>query len=138
MTDERARLNQVTRDDLLKRMLSNNENFDRAILTLTSAALGVSVVFINGHRPVLCHGVLLCTWLFLVLAIISTVVSYLVSQCAIRRQLELAEEYYIKENSKVSDAPNRASTWHERLTYVSAITFIVGIVSLLVFFWLNT
>jgi len=40
-----------TRKDLLTRQLSNSEKFDGAILTLSTAALGVSLTFIKDIVP---------------------------------------------------------------------------------------
>jgi hypothetical protein len=42
--EERKKLHDSLRDELLKRQLSNSENLDRAILMLSSAGLGLSLL----------------------------------------------------------------------------------------------
>lgn len=49
--DERQRIHSETRQDLLKRQLSNAENFDKAILSLSTAGLGFSLAFIKDILP---------------------------------------------------------------------------------------
>jgi len=48
---ERQRVYERTRDDLLKRQLSNAENFDKAILSVSTAALGFSLAFLKDIVP---------------------------------------------------------------------------------------
>jgi hypothetical protein len=50
--EERKRLYSETRKDLLNRQLSNAENFDKAILSLSTAGLGFSLAFIKGIVPI--------------------------------------------------------------------------------------
>ena len=66
-------------DELSKRDLSNVENLDKAILSLSSAGLGLSLVFIRNVVPLkdasyifLLH----LSWFMFVLAIISLIVSF--------------------------------------------------------------
>ena len=130
----RSELYQKTREDLLKRQLSNNENFDRSILTLSSAALALSVTFLKVGRTHNCFVILVFAWTGLVISIIVTVVSYLTSQQGIARQLELAEQYYLNGDEASLSARNRYAEWTDRFAYVSAISFVAGIILLLVYF----
>lgn len=132
-----AELYQKTREDLLKRQLSNNENFDRSILTLSSAALALSVTFMKSGSSHHCFALLLLAWIGFVLSIISTIVSFLTSQRGILRQLELAENYYLKNDESALTARNSAAEWTDRLAYVSATSFVFGIFFLLVYFSSN-
>lgn len=67
-------------DELSKRDLSNVENLDKAILSLSSAGLGLSLVFIRNVVKLAeaSHVWFLhVSWFMFVLAIISTLSSYL-------------------------------------------------------------
>ncbi|QDV42041.1 hypothetical protein Enr13x_18840 [Stieleria neptunia] len=135
--DKRNELYAQTRDDLLKRQLSNNENFDRAILTLSSAGLATSVAFLRGMAAEYGTWWLVLSWVAFVGAIIATLVSFQTSQAGIKRQLELAEDYYLKKNDDALTASNKAAEWTDRLAGWSAISFICGIILLLCFFGSN-
>ena len=126
-----------TREDLLKRQLSNNENFDRSILTLSSAALALTVAFIRGISAINSISLLILSWVALVCAILSTILSYLASQRGIARQLELAERYYLKNDEDALNERNFPAILNEILGYLSAISFVAGIILLLVFFGIN-
>ena len=49
MDEERKKLHDALRDELFKRQLSNSENLDRAILMLSSAGLGFSLVVCHNY-----------------------------------------------------------------------------------------
>lgn len=133
----RNELYQKTRDDLLKRQLSNNENFDRSILTLASAALALSVTFLNGARLHGCFALLVLSWIGFVMTIVLTIISYLTSQHGITRQLELAERYYLKNEEAALTAGNPAAAWTDRCGVASAVSFVVAIILLLTYFAVN-
>jgi hypothetical protein len=48
---ERKRIYEALREHILKSQLSNSENFDKAILSLSSAFLGASLTFTNSIIP---------------------------------------------------------------------------------------
>lgn len=52
VTDETKKIYSETRNDLLNRHLSNTEAFDKAVLSLSSAGLGVSLAFIKDIVPI--------------------------------------------------------------------------------------
>jgi len=133
----RNELYQKTREDLLKRQLSNNENFDRSILTLSSAALALSVAFLRGANSHNCFPILVLAWVGFVATIIMTVVSYLASQTGIARQLDLAERYYLKNDDSALAAKNCAADWTDRCAYASATSFVLAIILLLIYFAMN-
>jgi hypothetical protein len=87
------------RKDLLARQLSNSENFNRSILSLSSAILAVSVAFLRSQGPSPTPhyvGVLSTSWIAFALAIVSTVLSFMTSQVAIDRHLQFAARYYLE------------------------------------------
>ncbi|MBI2883185.1 MAG: hypothetical protein HYY11_04665 [Candidatus Methylomirabilis oxyfera] len=101
LTAEKRRLLAETRADLLKRQLSNAENYDKAVLSLSTAFLGFSLAFLKDLIPSqraewlsLLYG----SWIILTAAVLSTIVSFWVSQHAINVQLEKAEAYYLRDD----------------------------------------
>jgi len=133
----RNELYQKTREDLLKRQLSNNENFDRSILTLSSAALALSVAFLQVGTSHNCFPMLVLAWVGFVVSIISTVISYLTSQKGILRQLDLAEKYYQQNEESALTAENHAAAWTNRCAYISVTAFVLAIILLLIYFAIN-
>ena len=86
-------------EDLSKRDLSNVENLDKAILSLSSAGLGLSLVFIKNVVELSKANhvwVLNGSWLMFVLAITSTLLSYLFGQRALNKQREFNEKYFLE------------------------------------------
>lgn len=130
----REELYQKTREELLKRQLSNNENFDRSILTLSSAALALSVTFMRGGSTHHYFYLLILAWVGFVSSIVVTICSCLFSQVGISRQLELAKEYYRENKEESLTAKNWCAELTDWSAYISASAFVTGIVLLLVYF----
>ena len=80
---ERVRIYEKTRDDLLQRQRANSENFDKSILSLSSAGLGLTISFISNIvdlSSAVYLFLLYITWILFGVSIINTIVSFLVSQ----------------------------------------------------------
>jgi cbb3-type cytochrome oxidase subunit 3/cell division protein FtsL len=134
---DRQELYQSTREDLLKRQLSNNEKLDTAILTLSSAALALSVTFLNGSFTDNHFCLLILAWLCLLSAIAITLVSYHTSQAGIEKQLTLAERYYLNSDESALTERNGPAEMTDRLAYASTLAFIFGVLLLLIYFATN-
>ena len=52
LTAEKLKLLAETRADLLKRQLSNSENYDKAVISLSTAFLGFSLAFLKDLVPI--------------------------------------------------------------------------------------
>ena len=79
---ERIRIFENHRDEINKRQLSNSESFDKAMLSLSSAGLALSLSFIKFIVPledIQETFFLYCTWWLFGLTIILTITSLLVS-----------------------------------------------------------
>ena len=125
------------RDQLLKRELSNSQLFDKAILALSSAGLGLSLAFIRkgvSLDEATQVYLLYSSWILFVAAIASTLFSFFTSQCAIKKQLEFNEEDYVmskydlvgkEDPSSLKNRPNQITTV---LSYVSGISYILAII----------
>ncbi len=94
----RLKLYAEARADLLKRQLSNSENADRAILSVSTAALGFSLAFLKDIVPLqeaVFPNLPYLSWALFTLSIVLTLLSFFSSQKAIDEQLVLAHRYYI-------------------------------------------
>ena len=138
--EEGKALYERCRDDLLKRQLSNSENFDKSILSLSTAGLGFSLAFIKEvvRLPDADYWYILYgSWCCFALAIVGTLCSFLASQKGIDRQLDYAKEYYLENKHETLDKKNwwaKVTNW---LNYLSVGVFIVAIFSTIAFVWLN-
>jgi hypothetical protein len=137
--DEREKLYSETRQDLLKRQLSNAENFDKAILSLSTAGLGYSLVFIKDIIPLSKAAYLIflhISWILFGSAIMSTIASYISSQRGIIRQLKFAEEYYLGRKDEYltkKNWPALVTIWLNNIAgivFIGAICFTITFVSL--------
>jgi len=124
--------------ELLKRQLSNNENFDKGVLTLASGGLALSVAFLGNLQTVIAIALLIICWLSLFIAVLSTLGSYLASQRGIKIQQNLNHRYHVLRDDLALKERNRAAELNEVLAWVSAVGFAVGILFLILFFGINS
>ena len=138
---ENRRIFESARDHLNEASIKNSESFDKAILSLSSAGLALSLTFTKFVVPIgeatnliLLH----ISWLCFGCSIISTVSAFLTSFSAIAVEREHIHKYYMMCDD---DYANKTNVW-DRITYfinrVSAVFFIVGVFSAVSYVWLNT
>ena len=128
------------RDDIAKRQVSNSENFDKSVLSLSTAFLGFSMAFLKDAVPyndANLKFLLPISWVLFGTSIIETMASYFISQSGLNKQLEIATQYYRSGDDTVLDTPNRAAKWTTRINLSSAVTFILAVISTIVFFASN-
>ena len=125
-----------TRRDLLARNLSNSEKYDGAILTLSMAALGLSLTLIKGRGGLELSVDWIClflSWCFFGLAIVSTICSFLVSQQAINKQIEYAEKYYLEREEEYLTKKSPYHVLTDWFNYLSGVSFVTAIMLTIVF-----
>ncbi len=123
-------------EEINRRMLSNNEAFDKAVLTLSSAGLGLSLTFFKFVVPVeqaINTELLERGWFLFLAAIISTMLSFVVSQQAQKKEIEYAEKYYLKDLKEYENKNNPAANLTEALNILSGILFISALISIVLF-----
>ncbi|MDP2360604.1 MAG: proline-rich domain-containing protein [bacterium] len=128
------------KEELYKRQLSNSENYDKAILSYSVAALGFSIAFIRNTRQwaVAEHTwVLLISWIAFVFSIILVIISFMISQKGIEEQLEINRKYYEDGEDAAADEVNKFANATKFCNYVTGSCFIVGIVLTAIFVGLN-
>jgi hypothetical protein len=121
-------------DTVTKARLSNSENYDRAILTIASATLGVSVHFLLGttshlHLEYLAYG-----WLTLGVAVLLNMAAYLVSNQAQAFALKEADHAYLGGKYP---GPNRWGYYHGWASVLAGLALLVGMAFLALYFLLN-
>jgi fructose-1,6-bisphosphatase len=123
-------------EEINKRMLSNNEAFDKAILSLSSAGLALSLTFFKFVVPA-DEAVAISTlengWYLFLGAIISTLISFIVSQQAQKKEIEHAEKYYLEDKEEYGNKNNPAANLTEALNILSGILFITALICIVSF-----
>ena len=138
--EQRERLFKDSYDELVRKQISNSENFDRSVLTLSASGLGLSLAFLKDIVPLAqthARWVLVVSWALFCIAIVATITSFMTSQAAIRFQINAAQKYYLERaeayRSKTSIA-GRITDWLNRL---SGAAFIAAIICTIVFVVVN-
>ena len=128
------------RDDLLKRQLSNTENYDKTILTLSSSGLAISLTFLNFIIP---RGsanfiwIIQASWVCFLLSIVFSLIAYHVSNKAIDSYLVIAEDYYTHGDGTAFNRrvlPSIINTW---INHIVGILFCVAITGVVAFVIVN-
>jgi hypothetical protein len=113
------------RNLLIKSKLDQSRQFDKAILTLAAGALGLSITFINQIAPNIKPGtefILILAWIGFGISIFSILFSFLTSQKACEKQIEILEHVFFEnEKNKKEKRENKAATWTEYLNILSII-----------------
>ncbi len=117
-----------------------SRHFDKYILTLAAGTFGLSLLFVERIAPHLKDGtgwLLIAAWVAFGTSILSTLVSFLLSQESCSKEIEILDGKYrgdIKDEKKIK---NNFVTWTKWLNRVSMILFIVGVIFLITFSALN-
>lgn len=116
--------------------LSNSEALDKAVLTLSSAGLGISLMVFRFIVPIdraISIDILKWSWWAFVTAIILTVLSLLLAQKGHDVAVEYAEKYYIGGDNSYANKHNAPAAATTVLSWLSAISFVNALVCLVIF-----
>jgi hypothetical protein len=133
---QRSELHKTTRDQLIRLSLSNSEGFDRAILTLSSAGLALSITVVKDlvrSGPIHQAWSLPACWVLFALSIATVVISYITSQQGINDHMEYAHKYYEEGDDEYWNKSSPWRHWTIRLGYVGGALFLLAI-ALLIWF----
>lgn len=136
----RLKLYAEARADLLKRQLSNSENADRAILSVSTAALGFSLAFLKDIVPLqeaIFPYLPYLSWALFALSIVLTLLSFFSSQKAIDEQLVLAHRYYIERDEDAIMLRPTSAKLTDILNKSGAAFLVVGLVVTCAFVGIN-
>lgn len=138
-SDEEKKLHAEFIAEAHKREMASTDNFDKSVLTLSSAGLGLSISFLKdfGGQSVLWPWVLYGSWILFVAATLSTMLSFMSSVKALELAKHNAKHAYLEGDWAAFDAPNK---WNKRtigLNYSSALTFFFAFVFTIIFVIVN-
>lgn len=126
--------------DLRTRLIANSVNYDNAILTLSSGALGLSLAFMKNIVPIdkiIYLHFLIISWGLFGLAIISTIISFLVSQNGLETQRLHSHKYYLEKNDAYFNKKNTWGTLTDCLNIFSGLCFIFAVIITIIFVAIN-
>lgn len=116
------------------------DQHDKAILTVASGGLALSITFLKDIAP----NPLPETWKYLgvswacfVVGILAVLLSFLTSQSACRKQRDFLDELYQKGSVTVTAKKNWWSSWTNGLNWVSYALVFFAVVFFTLFSWLN-
>jgi len=139
--EQRQEFYMTIRQNLIDSKRANAENYDKSILSLSTASLGFSLAFLtrsSSSNPLVASGYLEWSWILFIGAISLTLASFLVSQQAIKRQLDRASRYYKKNDRSALDEVNWLARWVTWLAYGAGVAFLIAICLTARFVSLNT
>lgn len=113
--------------ELLKCQLSNTENYDKAIFSLSSSGLALSLTAIKFIIPIK------LSWVSFLFTIILSLISFLISNYGITKQLSIAEDLYIKGLVKAQTETNYFANLNSVLNRITGTMFVLTI-SMTIFF----
>lgn len=135
----REEINKLFKDfktETEKRQVSSSENFDKSVLTYSSWALGISIAFLKDFVPITSARfplALYLSWIAFVLTIALTTFSFLVSYKGLEVSLYHAAKYYLDEDESYFNKGNLYNDIVKWFNRVSAISFLMGLVSTIIF-----
>jgi hypothetical protein len=116
------------------------DQFDKAILTLSSAALGISIAFIKDAVPLSqarSKPLLVVSWIGFSAAVLSTVISFLLSQEAFTKQIQAAQDYFVDNNVDALQRKNQYSEYVRWLNISSIACFTAAVLLTVTFVSIN-
>jgi len=128
------------RKSLVEGESSQATSFDKYILTITSGIFGLSITFIKNMVTNINQNTkhfLIISWILLVLSILSTLISFLTSQSAFRKQIKIIEDKYVIKKDEANCEKNIFAIVTKILNILSIIFFITGIIFLFIFVSIN-
>ena len=127
-------------EDTNKREMSNAETYDRALLTLSSVLLGLSLTYTQNVVPLhtACNLWLLITsWGLFATTIIVVMVSFIYGQHSFKRLKTGARLFFLEGDSSSNDLSEQISNTIRNINTLSGISFIIAIILFTTFVGLN-
>jgi hypothetical protein len=135
-SEEARKLYHAHLAELEKRELTSTDNFDKSILTLSSAGLGISLSFIKDiiqQGPINNPWILYASWYAFLVTILCTMGSFMTSAKAMNENKSIAYRAYMLSDDAAFNLPNRWNGHTQKLNVMSALAFFVALVLTVVF-----
>ena len=129
-------------EELSRRLVSNSEHYDKAILTLSSASLGFSVFVLNYIVPweSACFlWLLFVAWGALGLSVVCSLLGYRIAIRAMKTLEVNMQDYYLDNTVEEPETPytKRLNNIVSQLNWLVGVLFILGLFAALFFVSLN-
>ena len=128
------------RELLFNSKLEQSKMFDKYIFAISSAALGLSLTLIKDiFRNPKCKCLLALVWLFFIISVACSLLSFYFSQKAIDENLSILNENInsLLNNTEFINKKNKFSQFVEYTNLISFIFLIVGLLILFIFYVKN-
>lgn len=128
------------REELLKRELSNSENYDKYLLTLSAASLGFSLTALRFVIPAASAEhiwMIKLGWMLLLGCIITSIAAFWISNKAIAIELKIAEDYYLNNKQDARNQKNNYKNINSYLNLYAGSMFALAILLIVLFAMLN-
>ena len=123
--------------------LQGFHSFDKAVLTLSAGAFGLSLAFLSQIAPTIKSGTLsflILSWIFFSVSIVCTLISFVTSRSGYYREIEELNERFrsgqIDQYGKARIV-NRSFIWTKWLNGISLVAFPIGVILLAYFSIVN-
>lgn len=123
-----------------KSKLSNSAAFDKAVLTLSSSGLGLSLTFFKLIIPAenaACLILLKSAWIAFLCAIVATMLSFRIAQWGYNTAIKYAEKFYLEGLDEYENKRNTPAQFSELLNWISALSFALALFLLVYFVMVN-
>ena len=127
-------------EDTNKREMSNSETYDRALLTLSSVLLGLSLTFTQNVVPLFSASylwLLIISWSLFALTIIIVIASFIFCQHSFKRLKDGAVKYYLEGDTSTNELSEEISATIRKINTLSGVTFIAAVILFTVFVGIN-
>lgn len=128
------------RNHLIETRRQSYEQFDKAIFFLSGGGLAVSLTILEAIVPLRMAQFkifLIFTWILFTTPLLLTLLSFIVSRRALDKQLQYADDFFVKGQKNAFDKKNVEAQVTECLNFISGTSFCIGVISLLLFVSLN-
>jgi len=140
MDEKKYKVYLEERKSLIDAELEQARHFDKYILTLAAGSFGLSLLFIKQIAPQPATGtiwLLVSAWVVFGASILSTLISFLLSQEACSKQRKILADWYKENTERKEEIKNVFAAWTKGLNWTSMSLFIIGVVFLIIFSALN-
>jgi hypothetical protein len=119
---------------LMELECESTRSFDKAMITLSAGALGLSITFIRQIAPMpQVKSLLYVAWGGFILCLLSTLLSFLFSQSAMRKQRGILDQDYIGE----LDISAQTNLWAKTTKFLNVSSIACFMVGVVFFVWFS-
>jgi|GEM_PF-3234893 len=112
---------------LIDAEFASARSLDRHLIALSSAALALSITFIDKIAPhPVCTRTISLAWAMFIVALITELVSFHLCQASMRKQRDLNDAAFVRCHKLDGVAPNPYVRWQQVLTWCALISFVLG------------